>query len=583
MPKSVKLKIKHLAIRILVRVFGTLGMKESNITGFPDFYNEWINRNEPDTTILEAQKCYNFAVKPKISIVVPMYNTPIEYFAEMISSVKNQTYTNWELCLGDGSAERRVEVEAICKSDKRIKYKFIGENKGISGNTNEAIRIASGDFIGFMDHDDLLAVFALFEIVKCINENPDAEFIYSDEDRIEDNVRHSAFFKPGFSPDTLRSANYFNHFCLLEKNLFRSVGELDSRYDGAQDYDFCLRAIEKTKNVYHIPKILYHWRLHVNCMTQRSNYIVLDCARRALYNHIKRININGVIRDKEAEGQFDIIYSVVGSPSVSILIPNKDNYQLLKICVDSILELSTYKNYEVIIIDQCSVESETHLLYEELKKNSKIRILAHINGDFNYAKLINFGVKNSNSDFIVQLYSNVQVLTKDWLEVMLGFAQRSDIGAVGGKLFYPDKTIRHAGIILGIGDTIAANAFDKMDAANHMYVQMIQNRMAVTGACLMSRCSLYSDVDYLDERLTTDFYDIDYCLKLRERGLLTVYNPLAEFIYNSTQSKVNPTSNTQYQTQIECFMEKRGKDVLFVDPYYNINLNRNKADFTLAL
>ena len=436
-------------------------------------YEKWIEANTPTDQEIELQEKTKFKKRPKISIVVPLYNTNTDFFRELLYTVHCQTYKNWELILTDGSEEPLEEIKKMVEKDKRIKYKFLGENKGISENTNCAIEMATGDYISLLDHDDMLDITALYEVVKVINENDEVDFIYSDEDKFHfiDEPMFAPHFKPDYAPDTLRANNYICHYSVFKKELLKEIGGFNSEFNGAQDFDIILRATEKAKKIVHISKVLYHWRVHKNStsMTQDAKPYAILAGQKAVEAHLDRVGLKGKVYEGANAGTYRIDYEVIGDPKVSILIPNKDGIDLLENCVKSILEKTTYKNYEIVIIENNSENKETFEYYNKLIQDSRIKILNYnkntiLNKDgekelvssdiknrtgFNYSKIINFGVKNSDGDFIIQLNNDTELLTPDWLEKMIGFCQREDVGAVGVKLYYPDETIQHAGIIVG--------------------------------------------------------------------------------------------------------------------------------------
>lgn len=547
-----------------------------------EFYQQWIENNEPDEEELQKQKNEKFESEPKISIVVPMYNTPKEFLKDLVNSLICQTYSNWELCLADGSIEQNKELEEIYNKDSRIKYKFIGENKGISGNTNEAIKLATGDYIGLLDHDDFLPVFSLYEIVKCINKNPDVEFIYTDEDKCEevDGKRYDPYFKSNFGPDTLRANNFICHFSVFKKELMDKLGGFKSEYDGAQDYDIILRMSEETDKIVHIPKILYHWRVH-NLSTAKSGGTAkpyaYEAGEKAIKDHITRLGLNGTVEPGKTLGTYKVNYDVIGNPKVSIIIPNKDYISTLKVCLKSIIKKTTYSNYEILIVENNSENEETFEYYKRIDGNNNIKVLYYPEKEFNYSKIINFGVKNSTGDYIVQLNNDTELLTKNWLEEMLGFAQRDDVGAVGAELFYPDGTIQHAGIIIGIGG-VAGHVFKNIPKGMHGYFSkdaMIQNISAVTAACIMTKKSIYEEVGYMDEKFKVAFNDVDFCLKIRQRGKLIVYNPYVQFTHYESKSRGmedSPEKQARFKSEIDRFYEKWKWFLDKGDPYYNINL-----------
>lgn len=547
-----------------------------------NLYQIWIEKNEPTKEELQEQKNTKFKINPKISIIIPMYNTPVNFFEELVDNLIGQTYSNWELCLADGSPEENKELEKIYKKDERIKYKFIGENKGIAGNTNEALSLVTGDFVALLDHDDLLPLFSLYEIVKCINENPDVEFIYTDEDKFEKlgGKRYDPYFKSDFAPDTLRANNFICHFSVFKKELMDKLGGFRSEYDGAQDYDILLRMSEETNKIVHIPKILYHWRVHALSTAKAGGTAkpyAYEAGIKAIQDHINRLGLKGTVEQGNTLGTYKINYEVIGNPKVSIIIPNKDYINTLKVCLNSLKKLTTYENYEIIVVENNSEESETFDYYKKIDGKDKIKVVYFPEKEFNYSKIINFGVKNSTGDYIIQLNNDTELMTPNWIQEMLGFAQREDVGAVGVELFYPDNTIQHAGIIIGIGG-VAGHVFKNLPKGIHGYFSkdaMIQNLSAVTAACIMTPKSIYDDVDCMDEKFKVAFNDVDFCLKIREKGKLIVYNPFVQFKHYESKSRGfedTPEKKARFQTEIDRFHDKWQSVLDKGDPYYNINL-----------
>lgn len=555
-------------------------------------YKIWIENNEPTFEELEEQKKEKFKIEPKISLVVPMYNTPVKYFKELVESLINQTYENWELCLTDGSVEKNEQLQEVINKDNRIKYKFLNENKGISGNTNSAIQMATGDYIALLDHDDLIPVFCLYELVKTINKNPEVEFIYTDEDKIsgDDNKRYDPHFKPDFSIDTLRSNNYITHLAVFKKELMNKLEGFRDEYNGAQDFDIILRMAENTNKIIHIPKVLYHWRVHQDstAMISAAKPYAYEAGKKAVEDHLKRQGLKArVTHGGDMHGVYQVEYEVEGNPKVSILIPNKDSVKLLKNCINSILKLTTYSNYEIVIIENNSEKKETFEYYNEIKKLEKIKILKYPEKGFNYSKIINYGVKNCDGDFTVQLNSDTKLLTPNWLEKFIGFAQRKDIGAVGARLYYKDKSIQHAGISIGICG-LAANLFVNTPKGVHAYLGRectTRNVSAVTGACLFSRKSIYEEVGYMDEeKFAVAFNDVDFCLKLREKGYLIVYNPYIEFIHYESKTRgyeVTPEKKARFEKESNNFKNKWKEQLKETDPYSNINFSKDNANCTI--
>lgn len=547
-----------------------------------ELYQRWIEKNEPTEKELEDQRKVKFKINPKISVVVPMYNTPEKFFKELVNRLIEQTYSNWELCLADGSPEKNEKLKSIYEKDKRIKYQYIGENKGISGNTNEALKLVTGDYVALLDHDDLLPKFSLYEIVKCINNNPEVEFIYTDEDKFEkiEGKRYDPYFKSDFAPDTLRANNFICHFSIFRKDLMDKLGGFRSEFDGAQDYDILLRMSEETKNIIHIPKILYHWRVHPQSTAKAggdAKPYAYEAGIKAVQAHIDRLGFKGTVVNGNTLGTYKINYEIEGKPKVSIIIPNKDYIETLKVCLKSIERLTTYDNYEIVIVENNSEEEKTFEYYKKIEEKENIRVIYYPEKEFNYSKIINFGVKNAKGEYIIQLNNDTELLTPDWLEEMIMFAQREDIGAVGVELFYPDKTIQHAGIIIGIGG-VAGHIFKNIPYNMHGYFSkdaMIQNLSAVTAACIMTKKSIYDEVNYMDEKFKVAFNDVDFCLKIRETGKLVVYNPYVQFIHYESKSRGfedTPEKQARFRSEVDRFQKKWKSILQKGDPYYNINL-----------
>ena len=554
-------------------------------------YQIWMSINDPTPEELEKQRKTKFKINPKISILVPMYNTPVNFFSELVEYLINQTYTNWELCLADGSPEKNTQLEKIYKKDDRIKYNYTGKNLGISGNTNEALKMATGDYIALLDHDDLLPVNCLYEVVKAINEDPEIEFIYTDEDKITttDKPRFDPHFKPDFGIDTLRSNNYICHFSVFRKDLMEKLGGERSKYDGAQDYDIILRMSEIAKNIKHIPKVLYHWRVHELSTSKPggdAKPYAFEAGIPVLQDHLKRVGLEGEVTHGATLGTYKIDYKVKGNPKVTILIPNMNEAQTLKKCIDSILKLTTYKNYEIVIIENNSTEESIFSYYKELEKNEKIKILYYPEKGFNYSNIINYGVKNTDGEYIVQLNNDTELLTPDWLEKMVGMNQREDVGAVGVKLYYPDNTIQHAGTIIGVYG-VAGHVFRGLHKNAHGYFAReshIQNLSAVTAACMMAKRSVYENVGYMNPEFAVAFNDIDFCLKIIQSGKLIIYNPFVEFIhYESKTRGAEDTEEKQkrFQGEIDLFYKKWGEYKKKGDPYYNPNLRLDSDKYEI--
>ena len=549
-------------------------------------YISWIKNNEPTENEINKQRNVKFDYEPKISIIVPMYNTPEKYFMDLVECVKKQTYTNWELCLADGSKEKADFIEEIIKTDKRIKYKFLGENKGISGNSNEAIKLATGDYYALLDHDDIIPAFSLFEIVKVINKDKDAEFIYTDEDKILDgsNTRTGPHFKSDYAPDTLRSYNYICHFSIFKKNLMDKLVGFNSEFDGSQDYDIILRATEQANRIIHIPKILYHWRINPNSVASSSSAkpYAYVAAKKAILASLKRKNIKAEIEDSNILGLYRIKYKIKGKPLVSIIILNKDHENDLKKCIKSILN-SSYENYEIIILENNSTSKNIFKYYDKINNNKKIRVIKYPYKGFNYSKLNNYAVKYAKGDYYIFLNNDIEIISKDWIDNLLGTSMRKDIGAVGAKLLYPNNTIQHAGIVLNFtGIAGHVNAHLSQNDVGYMGRNMIQqNYSAVTGALMMVSKENFNKVDGFDEKLAVAYNDVDLCLKLLNIGKVNLYDPyIVAYHYESKTRGYDETEEKKKRLDNEASILKKKWEKYFGvdDPYFNINFRHDVPD-----
>ena len=553
-------------------------------------YEQWYENHKALPEELEKQKNEKWKRKPLISIVVPVYNTPQVFLRQMIESVQNQSYSEWELCIGNASPENK-EMKKILeeyKNDARIKEVEIPENKGISQNTNRAMEIASGEWIGLLDHDDLLAPNALYEIAKAVNEHPDAEVIYTDEDKVTTDLKEhfQPHLKPDFNLDLLRSNNYICHFFVASRDLIKRVGGFRPEFNGAQDYDLILRCTEQAKQIMHIPKILYHWRVHKASTADNpaSKMYAFDAGKRAIEEHLVRCRTKGTVQHTKDLGFYRVKYEVCGEPLVSIIIPNKDQSEALKKCLDSIREKTSYRNYEIIIVENNSEEPETFAFYKKIA-GEKIKIVTW-EGEFNYSAINNFGVRHARGDYLLLLNNDVEIINGDWLTEMLSHCQRKEVGIVGATLYYPDNTIQHAGIIIGIGG-VAGSVFVGLPRAFSGYLHKASIQLdlsAVTAACMLVKRSVFEQVGGLEEKLKVAFNDVDFCLRVREKGYLVVYDPYAELYHY--ESKTRGAEDTKekirrFQTEIE-YMRSHWIGLLKKgDPYYNCNLSLTKWDYSL--
>ena len=573
--------LKKIMLKIYKKIFKYTPQEKFDLEENEN-YQKWIEKYEPKYDELEKQRETTFEYMPKISIVVPMYNTPEKYFKELLESITEQTYENWELCLADGSPEKAEYLEDLIQPlGDKIKYKLLSENKGISGNSNEALKLATGDFIALLDHDDIIPKFALYEIVKTINENPDVDFIYTDEDKIleENEKRISPHFKQDYAIDTLRSYNYICHFSIFKKELMDKLGGFNSEFDGSQDYDLILRATEQAKHIVHIPKILYNWRISSTSVASgaAAKPYAYEAAKRAILASIERHGIQGAkVEDSRIIGLYKVTYPVKGEPKISIIIPNKDHKKDLKRCIKSILK-STYKNYEIIIVENNSKEKNIFKYYKKLEKNPNIKIEKCKMSIFNYSKLNNYGASKANGEYFVFLNNDTKIITNNWLETIISNCQREEIGAIGAKLIYKNKRIQHAGVVLNLTGTAGhVNWNEKENNPGYFGRIMIQqNVSAVTGALLGVSKKTFDQVNGFDETFPIAYNDVDFCLKIQDIGKLITYNPYIEAFHYESQSRgYEDTEEKQKRLKKEeNKLKKKWKKYFDVtDKYYSPNL-----------
>lgn len=558
---------------------------------------EW-NRILIPASVRKAQEETQFPRNIRFSILVPLYNTPIRFLDEMIDSCRQQTYKNWELCLADGSDEAHKDVEEFCiemqKKDSRVRYQKIEKNLGISGNTNICFEMATGEYIALFDHDDILHPSVLFECIKVICEE-NADYVYTDEATFEGyDIRNiiTYHFKPDFAIDNLRANNYICHFSCFDAKLLKQTGLFRHEYDGSQDHDMILRLTQAAKNVKHIPKLLYYWRSHANSVASdiNSKTYAIDAGKRAVRDSLAALGIQAEVESTKAFPTiFRIKYALTAQPLISILIPNKDHMDDLTKCIDSILEKSTYRNFEIIVIENNSTEAETFEYYEYLKTLPNVSVVKWDSG-FNYAAINNFGAGFAKGEYLLLLNNDTEVINEDWLEELLMYGQRPDVGAVGAKLYYPDETIQHAGVVIGLGAHRAAgHSHYGVTKENLGYMGRLyyaQDVSAVTGACLLVKKSLYDELNGLDEKFTVAFNDVDFCLRIREKGLLVVFNPYAELTHYESKSRGFENTDEKrrrFEGEVKMFRERYKELLDKGDPYYNRNFSLDSADFTIEI
>ena len=570
----------------------------------------------PDSVRAQEERDTVFPAMPKISILVPLWNNQREFQTEMLDSVMNQTYQNWELCLADGSDDAHGYIGEICKeyaerSNGRIVYKHLEKNGGIAGNTNACLELASGEYIGLLDQDDILHPSVLYEYVKAINEQG-ADYLYCDETTFKSgdiNKMLTMHFKPDYAPDNLRANNYICHFSVFKRSLLDGNELFRPKFDGSQDHDMILRLTDNAQKIVHVPKLMYYWRCHSGSVASGidAKPYAIEAAKGAVAEHLRKHGYDHfkIESTRAFETIFRIRYEIIGTPKVSIVIANKDHVQDLERCVTSITEKSTYDNYEIVIVENNSTMPEIFEYYGKLlgqaydsgisadkgqrSEDGKITIVTY-QGSFNYSAVNNMGVKFTTGEYILLLNNDTEVITVNWIEELLMYAQRQDVGAVGAKLYYADKTIQHAGVVIGLGaHRTAGHTHYKQHRQNLGYMGRLcyaQNVTAVTGACLLVKKSLFEEVGGLEEAFAISLNDVDFCLKLREKGLLNVFTPFAELFHHESVSRGLDDQGEKaerYNRESAAFREKWKSQLEAGDPYYNVNFSLDRSDFSLAI
>ncbi len=561
----------------------------------PVIYADWIKKHLPSERVLAKQRADKFDPAPLFSIVVPLYKTPEEYLKDLVDSVKAQSYPNWELVLSDGSGENSPLtplLDSLAASDSRIRVLKNEKQLRIAENTNEALKAAKGDYIVFADHDDLLTPNALYENADAIRKCPEAEFLYSDEDKIGIGDKYmQPNLKPDYDPDFLTSVNYICHLTVVKKSLLDRVGLLDPAFDGAQDYDFVLRCTEATKHIVHIPKILYHWRFFEGstAANPESKMYAFEAGKRAIEAHYERLGWPAEVEMGEYPGIYRTRWHWGRDPRVSILIPNKDHIADLDKCLKSIDKGRVYPDLEIIVIENNSTEPETFEYYKELEaRDPRVKVVYYdAGGTFNYSAINNFGAKAATGEYLFLLNNDTEFISDDVIGEMAGYLGRDDVAAVGARLYYEDNTIQHAGVIVGWGG-IAGHAFVNQNRGETGYQHRIicqQDMSAVTAACLMVKRSVFDEVGGLTEELAVAFNDIDFCMKIRKAGYLIVYDPFAELYHYESKSRGldqgNPEKVRRFEQEVAIFRKRWPEILRDGDPYYNPNLSMVTQDFSL--
>ena len=554
-------------------------------------YGPWYEDYRVKPEELKQQKKRRWKQEICFSIAVPVYRTPETFLRQMIESVTGQSYGNWELCIANGSPDDkkvRAVLEEYAGRDLRIRVKNL-ENQGIAGNSNAALAMAKGDYVGFLDHDDLLAPNALYEAAAYLEKYPQTDMLYTDEDKVTEDlsVHFQPHLKPDFNLDLLRSNNYICHFLIVKRTLALRAGEFRQEYEGAQDYDFVLRCADQACRIGHVPEILYHWRTSRSSTADNpaSKMYAYDAGKRAIEAHLQRRGEKGEVSLKKDLGFYRVVYPVKKQERISVVIPSKDQWETLKACLDSIREKTTYPDYEIIVVENNSREPETFEYYKTIDGRDNIRVITW-DKPFNYSAINNFGIRHASGQYVICLNNDIQVITGGWMEELLGVCQREEVGVVGAKLYYPDDTIQHAGIVVGIGG-IAGSLFVGMKRERSGYLHkasLMQDLSAVTAACMMVKKKAFEEAGGFEEKLAVAFNDVDLCLKIREKGYLVVYDPYVEMYHYESKTRGREDTKEKvrrFQGEIE-YMRTRWIGILKEgDPCYNKNLSLSKWNYSL--
>ncbi len=567
-----------------------------------DDYAKWVDHNYPDGVemLRERDEAAKFAYRPLISVLIPTYNTNIDFLHDCIDSVRAQSYDNWQLCIVDDAStdsEVRGVIKEYAKQDKRISYLFREKNGHISRASNDAMGLAKGEFVALLDHDDVMWPNALYEVIKQLNRDKELDFLFSDEEKItKDRADHQdPFFKPDWNPEFMESINAITHLAVIRTTLMNKIGGFRVGFEGAQDWDLFLRIADTTKKIYHIPKVLYSWRISETSTAHLSDVkpYVREAQGKAIAESLVRRGypdakvVQGIIlRD-----YWQVIHPVKGGPKVSIVIPTVNQFKVVRTCVNSIMAKTTYKNYEVIVVDTGSTDPKVRSWYKSIQKaHSNVHVYDWPEQPFSYSRTCNFGAGKATGEYLVMLNNDTEVVTANWLELLLGDAQRDGVGAVGCKLYYPDHVhIQHAGIGVGLGGW-AANLLSPVHIKQrtpmqHLYGDTRHEVSAVTAACLMVKKSRFDEAHGFDEKLRITYNDVDLCLRLHEHGYRTLYNPMVELLHHESISVGRPEEKKVRDTKefaaAKAMFKKRWRDVIENDPFLNPNIERTDALFSV--
>lgn len=561
-------------------------------TGQGGYYEDWFNEIQRRSPLeLEVQRGARFEIEPLFSIIVPLYKTPLDFFHEMVDSVLAQTYGKFELLLVNASpedAELCAAVEERQRQDERIRVVKLEGNMGISLNTNEGIRVAKGEFLSFFDHDDVLEPSILFEYVSALNRYPETDLFYCDEDKLLDGHYCDGFLKSDFSWELLTTNNYVCHLLTVRKSVVEQVELSTKDLDGAQDWDMTMKVAEKARNIFHVRKVLYHWRMHANSTAAAASHKPYThiSGEKAIANHFERIGVKAKVCDGPVTNMHRIDYILPEPvPKVSIIIPTKDQVGLLSTCIDSIYEKSTYGNFEIILVENNSTEDETFAYYEQLQSKYDNLKVVFYEGGFNFSAICNYGARQASGDYLLFLNNDTEVITPSWIERLLGPMQRDEVAVTGAKLLFPDDTIQHVGVIISKGEPqhVACAGARNLD----FYFGMIRNARdvaAVTGACLMVSREDYDSIDGFDEEFSVAYNDVDFCLRLREKGKSIIVEPNAELYHYESVSRgydYSGEKNRRITRELGRFYRRWDKYVSQGDPWYGTNIDKGSAYYGL--
>lgn len=559
-------------------------------------YQVWISKNENWDVEAIQKEIQNFKYQPKISILMPVYNVEQNWLEKCIQSVQNQFYPNWELCMADDCSTDesvRPTLEKYAQSDGRIKVVFRSENGHISRATNSALEIATGEFVALLDNDDELAPIAFYEVVKALNENPELDLIYSDEDKIDmQGNRFDPAFKPDWSPDLLLGTNYISHLGVYRRSIMNEIGGFRPGFEGSQDYDLVLRFTEKTtaQRIHHIPKVLYYWRIlpTSTAADQSTKGYAFEAGLKAVQEALVRRGIRGTAHHAAGNGLYDVEYEVLSTDLVSIIIPTRDGYDDMLRCLNSIVAKTSYPNYEIIVADNGSTDERMEKLYAKFKGQLGERFrVESIDIPFNYSRINNLAAQKAKGKYLLFLNNDTEVITPGWITKMVSFAQFERIGMVGAKLYYPNQTIQHAGVIVGLGGAAGHchHTYPKGDFGYFGKLEINVNYLAVTAACCMIRKADFEQLGGFEEKLTVAFNDVDLCLREYEAGHDNVWLHGVELYHYESQTRGyenTPEKKARFDQETK-FMEDRWGKYIANDPFYNPNLSRVGGHFGIRL